>query len=302
MKPILIIATLALLPMLAHIQPARAQPARDQSEMQALVDRSALALQDAMTLRASQQPHISLTHARAAVICPQVFKAGFFFGGSGGDCVLVGRAANGTWSYPAFYTIGSASFGLQIGVQDSEILMLIMTNRGLNAILNSSFKIGAGASVAIAVIGGGVQGDTTLAVGADILAFSISRGAFAGISLEGSVLDSLTGWDQTYYGQPVDARQIVIQMQGRNPGADPLREVLTRYGMPMPEVAVARPYPGMPAQAPPDAGPPGGYAPVAGGSPPPAYAAPGYAAPAYAAPVNLQPGAPIQQQSLPPPR
>ncbi len=279
MKRLVVAAGLVMLPMVAHAQ----------SDTQALVDRSALALQDAMQLQESQQPRISLSHARAVVICPRMFKAGFFFGGAGGNCVLLGRAGNGTWSYPAFYTIGSFSFGLQIGLQDSEVIMLIMTDRGLNAILNSSFKIGAGASIAVAVIGGGVQGDTTTAVGADILAFSIARGAFIGISLEGSVLNSRSGWDQEYYGQPIDARQIAVQMQGRNPGADPLREVLTRYGTPMPEVAAAPRY----QVAPPP--PPPGYA--AAPAAPPA----GYAPPSYGQPVNLQPGAPIQQQNLPPP-
>jgi lipid-binding SYLF domain-containing protein len=289
MKSVLLAAALALVPVLA----------RAQTDQQDLVDRSTLALQDAVLLHASQQPRMTLTHARAVVICPQMFKAGFFFGGAGGDCVMAARAANGTWSYPAFYTIGSASFGLQIGVQDSEVVMMVMTNRGLNALLNSSFKIGAGASVAIAVIGGGVQGDTTAAVGADIVAFSISRGAFAGISLEGSVLDSLTGWDQKYYGQPVDARQIVIDMQGRNPGADPLREVLTRYGAPAPVEAAYGATARVDVPSPTNAPPAYATPPI---SPPSASASPGYATPAAGAPISLQPGAPIQQQSLPPPR
>jgi SH3 domain-containing YSC84-like protein 1 len=282
MKSVLLAAALVVMPALA----------RAQTDQQALVDRSALALQEAMTLNVSQQPRTSLTHARAVVVCPQMFKAGFFFGGAGGDCVLVARAGNGTWSYPAFYTIGSFSFGLQIGVQDSEIVMMVMTNRGLNALLNASFKVGVGGSLAIAVIGGGVQGDTTAAVGADIVAFSIARGAFAGVSLEGSGLDSLTGWDQTYYGQPVDARQIVIDMQGRNPGADPLRELLTRYGTPAPVATAAY-------GAPPPAAPPPAYSPPSYS--PPQAMPPASAPPPAGAPINLQPGAPIQQQSLPPP-
>ena len=251
-----------------------------------------------MLLNTSGQPRTLLTHARAVVVCPQIFKAGFFFGGAGGDCVMVARAGNGTWSYPAFYTIGSFSFGLQIGVQDSEIIMMVMTNRGLNALLNASFKIGVGGSVAIAVIGGGVQGDTTAAVGADIVAFSIARGAFAGVSLEGSGLDSLTGWDQIYYGQPVDARQIVMDMQGRNPGADPLRELLTRYGTPAPVATAAYGagpvYAAPPPVTAPPAYPPPAYPPAAASAPP--------ATPTGGAPINLQPSAPIQQQSLPPPR
>lgn len=280
----------------AVIFAAAAPRAQAQSvEVQSLVDRSTLALQDALTLNASDQPRVSLAHARAVLVCPQVIKAGFFFGGSGGDCVLVARAANGTWSYPAFYQIGSASFGLQIGLQDSEIVMLIMTDRGLNAVLNSNFKIGAGADVAVLNFGGGIQGDTTAAVGADILAFAMSSGAYIGVSLEGSILSQLNTWDERYYGQPLDARQIVIAMQGANPGADPLRSLLTRHGTPTPVVASAPPYlaPGMapPYQASPYQRPPTGYQ-----GPPPGYQGQGQP------PINLQPSAPIQQQTLPPAR
>ncbi len=293
MRRILFAALVALTPMMAHAPMAYAQ-----TDQQAMVDRSTLALQDAMRLQASAQPRMALGHARAVIICPQVFKAGFFFGASGGRCVMLARAGNGTWSYPAFYIMGGGSFGLQIGVQDSEVVMMIMTNRGLNAVLNSSFKFGIGGSLAIAVVGGGVQGDTTAAVGADIVAFMISRGAFAGVSLEGSILSQQTGWNQAYYGQPLDARQIVINMQGQNPGADPLREMLTRYGVP--------PAPAVAAYTPP--GPPPAYPPPPGYQPPAAYAP--QAAPAYPpaagyppqAPVNLQPNAPIQAESLPPPR
>jgi len=290
MKHIVLATALALFPALAPVA-AWAQGSA-QGGMQELVDRSTLALQDALTLNASNQPRKSLTGARAVFVCPQVFKAGFFFGGSGGDCVLVGRAANGTWSYPAFYSIGSASFGLQIGVQDSEIVMMVMTDRGLNALLNSSFKIGAGAGIAIAMIGGGIQGDTTAAVGADILAFAISRGAYAGVSLEGSILDQLTGWNAKYYGRPLDARQIVIDMQGANPGADPLRGLLTRYGTEQPVMASA------PSYTPPA---PGSVASGPTYPPPPGTQPPGYTGAAPGAPINLQPGAPIQQQNLPPP-
>ena len=141
---------------------------------------------------------------------------------------MLARTGNGTWSYPAFYTISSASFGLQIGIQDSQVIIMIMTDRGVNAVLDSQVKLGADASLAIATIGGGVQGSTTAAVGADIIAFAQARGLYGGISLAGSVMSSKTGANQSYYGQPYAARQIVISMQGSNPGADPLREVLTR--------------------------------------------------------------------------
>jgi lipid-binding SYLF domain-containing protein len=219
------------------------------------------------------------------MICPRVFKAGFFFGGEGGSCVLLARAGNGTWSYPAFYGMGSGSFGLQIGIQDSEFIMLIMTQKGLSAILDSQFKFGADASLAIATLGAGVQGDTTGALGADIIAFSQARGLFGGISLQGSLMGQKSDWNREYYGREMASRQIIIEMQGANPGADPLRDVLTRFGAGASQQAAVPPPAGLQA-------PPPGY------QPPP----PGSQPPAYGAPTRLQPGGPVQQQSLPPPQ
>ena len=164
------------------------------------------------------------------LICPRVFKAGFILGGEGGACVLLARAGNGTWSYPAFYGMGSGSIGFQIGIQDAQFVMMIMTEKGLNAVLNSQFKFGADASLAIATIGAGIQGSTTSAFGADIVAFSQTRGLYGGVSLEGSLMGQRTGWNAAYYGHEMGSRQIVMDMQGSNAGADPLRDVLTRYG------------------------------------------------------------------------
>jgi lipid-binding SYLF domain-containing protein len=246
------------------------RPARAQGDEQTLVDRSTLALQEMISQSLSDDPQKMLGRARAVMICPRVFKAGFFFGGEGGACVLLARAGNGTWSYPAFYGMGSGSFGLQIGIQDAEFVMMIMTEKGLRAILDSQFKLGADASLAIATVGVGVQGSTTGAMGADIIAFSQTRGLYGGISLEGSLLGQRSEWDQAYYGQPLGAHQIVVDMQGSNRGADPLRDVLTRYGE---QQQAAAP-------------------------PPPGYQSP---PPSYNAPTDTQPRAPVSQQSLPPP-
>ena len=197
---------------------------------QTLVDRAALTVQELTGQSISDSPQSMLRKAKAVLICPRVFKAGFFFGGEGGNCVLLARAGNGTWSYPAFYTIGSGSFGLQIGIQDSQVIIMVMTDKGLNAVMDSQVKLGADAGLAIATLGGGVQGSTTAAAGADIVAFATARGLYGGISLEGSLMSTDTRANQGYYGQPYAARQIVVSMQGNNPGADPLREVLTRNG------------------------------------------------------------------------
>ncbi|HEY0182798.1 MAG TPA: lipid-binding SYLF domain-containing protein [Rhodopila sp.] len=270
-------------------------------EQQTLVDRAALTIQDMMTQTVSHDPQDLLRRAKGVMICPRIFKAGFFFGGEGGNCVLLARAGNGTWSYPAFYTIGSGSFGLQIGIEDSEVLMLIMTDHGLNAVLDSQIKLGANAGIAIATIGAGIQGSTTAAVGADIVAFASSRGLFGGIALEGSVMSAQTPWNQSYYGQPYAARQLVMQMQGSNPGADPLRDVLTRYGAR--NARTGAPPPQAPQQsgyAPPQQQP--GYAPpypqYQPQGAPPASPPPGDG---YVNPLPSTGRGPVQEQNLAPP-
>jgi lipid-binding SYLF domain-containing protein len=274
--------------------------ANAQGEQQTLVDRATLTMQEMMTQTVSDGPRDLLRNARGVMICPQIFKAGFFLGGEGGNCVLVARGGNGAWSYPAFYSIGSGSFGLQFGIEDNQLLMLIMTEHGLNAVLDSQIKLGANAGLAIATIGAGVQGSTTAAVGADIVAFNESRGLFGGIAIEGSVMSTKTDWDQAYYGQPFAARQLVMQMQGANPGADPLRDILTKYGQGGEPRQAAYPAPQQPPQgyAPAYPSQPGGYAtqgPAPGGYQPPPQ-------PQYGAPPPPGGRGPIQQQSLAPPR
>lgn len=197
---------------------------------QHLVDSSTLALEDMMGGAQGSQAHDFLRKAKAVVVCPNVFKAGFFFGGEGGGCVMSARTADGGWSNPAIYSMGAGSFGLQIGVQNAEVMMIIMTNGGLNALLNSQFKIGADAGLSVATLGAGVNGAMSTAANADIISFSKSQGLYGGVSLSGTVLSNNAGAEQQYYGQQLDARQIVIDGQGNNPGANPLRQTLQRYG------------------------------------------------------------------------
>ena len=268
-------------------------PTTTQTEQQSLVDRATLTVQDMMTQNVSQDPKSLLRRAKAVMVCPRIFKAGFFFGGEGGNCVLLARAGNGTWSYPAFYSIGSGSFGLQFGIADNQLLMLIMTEKGLNAVLDSQIKLGANAGIAIATIGAGIQGSTTTAIGPDIVAFAASRGLFGGVALEGSLMSSDSHANQSYYGQPLATRQLVMQMQGSNPGADPIRDLLTRYGSP-------NAPPPMPPPSPPQQQ--RGYAPAypqyqpQGAQPTAPPPSGGYVAP----PPNGH--GPVQEQTLPPPQ
>ncbi|MGH7057579.1 MAG: lipid-binding SYLF domain-containing protein [Acetobacteraceae bacterium] len=202
----------------------------EESGAQRLVDRSTLTVQSIMASSSGSNVGDVLKRARAVMICPRIFTAGFIVGASGGGCVLVGRASQGSWSSPAFYTIGAGSFGLQAGVKDAEVMMMIMSQKALNAVINSQFKVGANASIAIATIGAGVGGATTAALNADIITFAQASGVFAGISLNGSIFSADSQTDAVYYGKPVDTRQIVIGMTASNAGANPLRAVLGRYG------------------------------------------------------------------------
>lgn len=273
---ILLVAVLSVFPLLA----------RAQSAQQALVDRAALSVQDMFAVPNPSQPGDWLRHARAVMVCPRVFRIGFIFGVSGGECALLARDAAGSWSAPAFYEFRNGSFGLQAGIQDAETVMMIMSQRGLAAIMDSQFKFGADASITVVTLGAGAEADTTAALRADILASSQARGLFASIALNGSLLSSDTAWNRAYYGRDLAARQIVVQMQVNNPGADPLRALLTRFGGPGPTMATYLP-PRQPAYAPPARAyePPG-----ARSAPPPAVTA------------GPQPLMPVQQQSLPPPR
>lgn len=197
---------------------------------QHLVDSSTLALQDMMNGSQGGQIQAFLQKSQAVVICPNVFRAGFFIGGEGGGCVLSARTPDGGWSNPAIYSMGGGSFGLQIGLQNAEVIMIVMTKGGLNALLNSQFKIGADAGLTVATLGAGVSGAMSMATNADIISFSKSQGLYGGVSLAGNILSNDVGREQSYYGQTLDARQIVIDGMGSNPGANPLRQLLGRYG------------------------------------------------------------------------
>lgn len=230
-RKLAILAGLALLPVAT---------AQAQSDQQTLIDRATLTVQESLqSADADSDVRNLLRKSRGVLVCPRIFRAGFIIGGSGGGCALLARDGHGNWSYPAFYGMGSGSFGLQIGIQDSAIIMMILTDKGLTAIMDSQFKFGGDANIAVASLGAGVEGATTADLGADIVAFSQSRGLFAGISLQGSMLSSRGEWNQAYYGRNMGARQIVIDMAGRNAGAEPLREVLSRAGTATRTVAAA---------------------------------------------------------------
>ncbi|MDE2030383.1 MAG: lipid-binding SYLF domain-containing protein [Alphaproteobacteria bacterium] len=150
------------------------------------------------------------TRAKAIIIVPDLIRAALFFGGRGGDGIMLVRGADGTWSNPAFYTLAGASWGLQGGIQSSELVITVMTEKGLNAIMNREVTLGGDAGLAIGELGKGVNAATGLGAKADMYAFARSQGLFVGVSLDGSVIHPRQTWNQQLYGQGATPKSILI--------------------------------------------------------------------------------------------
>ncbi|QQS10936.1 MAG: lipid-binding SYLF domain-containing protein [Rhodospirillales bacterium] len=206
-----------------------ALPALADAKRQALVNDALAAAQRVAESKDIGDPPALLRRCKGVMILPSFAQAAFVVGGAGGRGVLLGRRGPGDWSYPAFYNMGSGSLGLQIGGRVQEIVLIVLTDKGLNSLLDSRFKFGAEAGVTVLELGGGVAGATTAAAGADIVSFSRASGLFIGGALEGSYLDPDNDWNALYYGQGARPRAIVLERRYSNPGANALRQYLAKY-------------------------------------------------------------------------
>jgi len=166
--------------------------------------------------------------ARGIFIAPEILKGAFIVGASGGSGVLVARdGLTGRWLGPAFYTIGAASFGFQIGGSASEVVLLAMTDRGVNALLESSIKLGADVGVAAGPVGIGAAASTAN-LSVDIISFSRSKGLFGGISVDGAVVKTRSDWNDVYYGAIVTPTDIFRKRIPGNPHSAGLLAVVSR--------------------------------------------------------------------------
>jgi lipid-binding SYLF domain-containing protein len=200
--------------------------AADDAEEQGLVDNALITFNHFLDDPDMAYLKKHLKDSRGLIIIPSLIKAGFVFGGSGGHGILLARdEQTGEWSEPAFYTIGSVSWGLQIGAQKSEVIMLLNTQKGLDSLYTSSFKLGADVSVATGPVG---VGAAEKGVTADIISFARSKGAYAGLSLDGSVIGTRDKSNHAYYGQTVRPVDIIVAHKVRNPHSAKLREALAK--------------------------------------------------------------------------
>lgn len=203
-----------------------ALPALAASKQQKLVDDSTYVADRFAGDSSLEWVHNNIGRAKGVFIVPQQVKAGFIFGGSNGSGVLLARdPKSGVWSYPAFYTMSSMTFGLQIGGQVAEIVLLVMTQRGMDAMRSSDFKLGGDVSVAAGPVGVGAKAQT-----ADVVAFSRTKGLYGGLNLEGAVISTRRSWNDSYYGRTVSPDDILFHHAVSKSGADALRRAVAGMG------------------------------------------------------------------------
>jgi lipid-binding SYLF domain-containing protein len=197
-----------------------------QAEQQKLVDDAAASFSNFMRDPDMTWLQQNINRAKAVMISPALLKAGFIFGGSGGRAVVLTHdAKSGKWIGPAFYTMATASVGFQAGIQVSEALTLVMTDKALNSLLATSVKLGADASVAAGPVGAGARSDVV----ADFIAFSRAKGVYGGLNLDGTVIGISNDWNEVYYNKKgILPPDILVRMSAHNKGADKLVAEVTR--------------------------------------------------------------------------
>ena len=202
-----------------------AKPSAGASHEQVIVNRADTSIERFQS--GSQSPSFEhyLSHAKGVMIFPRVVKAALFFGGGGGNGVLLARDSSGNWSAPAFYGIGGGGAGLQIGYQEATIVLVFMTDSSLRSALNNGLTLGADATVAAGTVG--EAGAAAKAqTGKDIYAFVDAGGVFAGVSLEGAVVNARQTLNESYYGPDATPYAIVVERRFDNPASTELRSRL----------------------------------------------------------------------------
>jgi lipid-binding SYLF domain-containing protein len=154
-------------------------------------------------------PEEVLEHAKCVAVIPHMVKGGFVFGAKGGKGVATCRTANG-WSAPAFITISGGSWGLQIGVEAVDVVMIFQNDKGMQKLLESNFQVGGDASAAAGPVGRHAEAGTDWKMDTEILTYSRAKGAFAGLTLEGASLRQDSDSRHAMYGPRVETRALLL--------------------------------------------------------------------------------------------
>jgi lipid-binding SYLF domain-containing protein len=182
--------------------------ASDREEDVARTEKAAMVFKQIMDTLDQAIPHHLLESAKCIAIIPGDKKFAFIFGGSYGRGVATCRTGHG-WSAPMFVAIDGGSVGYQVGGSSTDIVMLFMNDHALHSLLSDKFKLGADASVAAGPVGRNTAAATDLKLNAEILSYSRTKGVFAGVSLDGAVVQADKSGDEALYGANVDRHEIV---------------------------------------------------------------------------------------------
>jgi lipid-binding SYLF domain-containing protein len=211
---------------LAGAAPARADDAAAAAEV---VDRARFVIEEWEKDAPGLEPFPELARsAKAIVIIPQFYRAAFLLGALGGQGVVLSRepmlrALNG----PVFIALGGGSFGFQAGVDMAEVIMLVMTERGLTNLLNPAAKFGVDMSVTGGPVGVGLKGETA-GISADIVTFSRAKGLYGGVSVEGGAVWTRHDYNAAYYGRTVTPTDVLIRGGATNVHAEHLKAAIGR--------------------------------------------------------------------------
>jgi SH3 domain-containing YSC84-like protein 1 len=196
-----------------------------ESRMQKSVD----VLHEIMSTPDKGIPEEVLNDAKCIVIVPDLIKGGFIFGGKHGRGVASCRTAEG-WSAPAFVSIGGGSWGLQIGVEGVDLIMLIMNDRGLQHLLSSKFELTGEGSVAAGPVGRHASAGTDWKMNTEMLTYSRSKGVFAGLTLEGAVIEQDNDSTHAIYGKHMMFRKILSGKASTPRSADAFVKAVSEAG------------------------------------------------------------------------
>jgi SH3 domain-containing YSC84-like protein 1 len=165
-------------------------------------------LHDIMAAPDSGIPEEVLDHAKCVAVVPHLLKGGFVFGAENGRGVATCRTAEG-WSAPAFFAITGGSWGLQIGIEGVDLVMIIQNDNGMKRLIGSGFELGADASAAAGPVGRHASADTNWKLDTEILTYSRAKGAFAGVTLNGASIRRDDDSTEAIYGRDISTRRIL---------------------------------------------------------------------------------------------
>jgi len=172
------------------------------------LDNAAKVLHEVMAAPDKGVPNEVMDHAKCVAVVPHMVKGGFVVGAEGGKGVATCRTANG-WSAPAFFTVAGGSWGLQIGVEGIDLVMIFQNDKGMEHLLNSKFQIGGDASAAAGPVGRHASADTDWKMNEEILTYSRAKGVFAGLTLNGAAVKEDKDTMNAIYGPDVTERSVL---------------------------------------------------------------------------------------------